>query len=68
MMIKSKDPKNPNRTLFVGNMADLLLIVHDAKQQMIAEHGVEEGTELFGKLKAKEVLEQYCVDAGSSIH
>ena len=67
MIAKFPDSKK-NRLTYVGNMSDLLQIVRDTKQDLIAQHGVEEGTERFGKLRAKDVLDRYSITAGAEIH
>jgi hypothetical protein len=66
MLIKSKSPDG--KTRFVGNMADILFVVQDCKQQMIDRHGPEGGLQAFRQLKAKDVLDRYAIDAGSAIH
>jgi len=67
MLTKFKDTKR-KRSTYVGNMADLLCLIRDTKQELIAKHGVEEGTERFGKLKAKDVLDRYAVSSDEDVH
>lgn len=64
-VIKKKDDKG---TQYVTNMADLLQIIHDTKKVMVERHGPEEGIKAFERLKAKDVLDHYALDAGETLH
>ena len=65
----SKFPdRNNRRFLYLGNMSDLLRLVHDTKQGLIAKYGVEEGTERFGKLRAKDVLDKNAILSDGDVH
>jgi len=58
MISKHTDKQKPTRTTYVGNMLDLLHIVHETKQEMISRYGLERGQQEFAKLKAKDVLDR----------
>lgn len=66
MILKYANERKPNRTTYVGNMLDLLHIVHETKQEMIDQYGPERGQQEFAKLKAKDVLDKYATP--QSVH
>lgn len=59
MILKYANERKTNRTTYVGNMRDLLHIVHETKQEMISQYGPERGQQEFAKLKTKDVLNKY---------
>lgn len=63
MLHKYNNEANPGRTIYVGNMLDILGIVRDTKQAMLAQYGPVRGPLEFAKLRAKDVLGQYAVPA-----
>lgn len=68
MIVKKRDKDNPSVTRYVGNMADLLQIIHDTKKVMVERHGPEEGVKVFEQMKAAEVLDHYAIEASEEIH
>lgn len=63
MLHKYTNEANPGRTTYVGNMLDLLGIVRETKQAMVAQYGPEQGPLEFAKLRAKDVLERHAAQA-----
>lgn len=65
-ILKSQNPSNPKRTLYLGNMMDMLQLVNDTKIALIAQYGVEEGTDRFNRMSAKDVLDRNSIDLNSA--
>ena len=66
-IIKKRNKNKPTVTNYVGNMSDLLQIIHDTKKVMIERHGHEEGLKAFEQLRAKDVLDHYAVDVSEDV-
>jgi len=61
MLCKYAHPQNPSRTMYVGNLSELLRVIGEIRKEMIARHGQDQGQQEFGKLKAKDLLDMYAV-------